>query len=198
MGLISTVAQDYYDSDNAFNFYRQVWGGEHIHVGLYTKLRGDDAELEGVPRITKASSLCTHELLSRCFPSGKGPAPDKCTLMDLGSGYGGTARVAAKELGCKVVCINIAKRENGINVALTNAAGLEDKISVPGEKSFFDTGLPDSSCDVVCSQDALLHAGSERHRALAEAARVLKPGGRMVFTDIMQSEGAEAKDLQEV
>ena len=71
-------------------------------MGLYTKLRGDDAELEGVPRITKASSLCTQELLTRCFPIGEGPAPDKCTLMDLGSGYGGTARVAAKELGCKV------------------------------------------------------------------------------------------------
>ena len=97
-----------------------------------------------------------------------------------------------------MVCINVAKRENGINVALTKAAGLEGNIVIPGERSFFDTGVPDSSCDVVCSQDALLHAGSERHKALAEAARVLKPGGRMVFTDIMQSECADAKDLQEV
>lgn len=71
-------------------------------MGLYTKLRGNDAELEGVPKITKASCLSTQELLARCFPAGKGPAPDKCTLMDLGSGYGGTARVAAKEHGCKV------------------------------------------------------------------------------------------------
>ncbi|CAN0483755.1 unnamed protein product, partial [Ectocarpus sp. 12 AP-2014] len=56
--------------------------------------------------------------------------------------------------------------------------------------------MPDASCDVVTSQDALLHAGSERHRALGEAARVLKPGGRMVFTDIMQSKEADPKDLQ--
>ena len=55
-----------------------------------------------MPRVTKASSLSTQELLSRCFPSGDGPAPDKCTLMDMGAGYGGTARVAAKEFGCKV------------------------------------------------------------------------------------------------
>ena len=98
----------------------------------------------------------------------------------------------------KVVCINVAKRENSVNSALTKAAGLEDKVVIPGEKSFFDTGMPDSSCDVVLSQDSLLHAGSQRHRALAEAARVLKPGGKLVFTDIMQSEEAEAKDLQEV
>ncbi|CAM9322755.1 unnamed protein product, partial [Scytosiphon promiscuus] len=195
---ISATAQGYYDSDNAFNFYRQVWGGEHIHVGLYTKLEGDDAKLEGVSRITKASSLCTEELLSRCFPTGATPAPSECTMLDMGSGYGGTARVAAKTLGCKVVCINVAARENGVNTALTKAAGLEDKVIIPGEKSFFDTGMPDASCEVVTSQDALLHAGSERHRALGEAARVLKPGGRMVFTDIMQSEHADAKDLQEV
>lgn len=69
---------------------------------------------------------------------------------------------------------------------------------IPGEKSFFETGMPDASCDVVTSQDALLHARSERHRALAEAARVLKPGGRMVFSDIMQSEEAKAEDLREV
>ena len=84
------------------NPFPQVWGGEHIHVGLYTMLEGKDAELVGVPKITKASSICTRELLARCFPSGNGPAPDTCTLLDLGSGYGGTARAAAKEFGCKV------------------------------------------------------------------------------------------------
>ncbi|CAN0491286.1 unnamed protein product, partial [Scytosiphon promiscuus] len=81
---------------------QKVWGGEHIHVGLYTKLEGDDAKLEGVSRITKASSLCTEELLSRCFPTGTTPPPSECTMLDMGSGYGGTARVAAKTLGCKV------------------------------------------------------------------------------------------------
>lgn len=69
---------------------------------------------------------------------------------------------------------------------------------IPGEKSFFETGLADASCDVVLSQDALLHAGSERHRALGEAARILKPGGLMVFSDIMQAEEADPKDLKEV
>ncbi|CAM9665166.1 unnamed protein product, partial [Ectocarpus sp. 12 AP-2014] len=203
---ISSVAKDYYDSDNAFNFYRQVWGGEHIHVGLYTRLEGEDAELKGVDRITKASSLCTEALLSRCFPAGAtaasngeaAPPASECTMMDMGSGYGGTARAAAKKLSCKVVCINVASRENEINTAITKDAGLQDKVIVPGEKSFFETGMPDASCDVVTSQDALLHAGSERHRALGEAARVLKPRGRMVFTDIMQAEHADPKDLKEV
>ena len=93
---------------------------------------------------------------------------------------------------------NISKRQNDKNIALNKEAGLEAKISVPGEKSFFDTGMPDSSCDVVCSQDAFCHAGTERHKALEEAARVLKPGGRLVFTDFMQTEEADDKDLEVV
>lgn len=197
MATITATSREYYDSDNAFNFYRQVWGGEHIHVGLYSELEEDDSKLETVERISKASTLVTKSLLSYCFPVD-GPAPASCTAVDMGSGYGGTARVAAREYGCRVVCINVAKRENAVNDDLTKTAGLSDKVIIPGEKSFFETGLADASCDVVLSQDALLHAGSERHRALGEAARILKPGGLMVFSDIMQAEEADPKDLKEV
>ena len=98
----------------------------------------------------------------------------------------------------KVICIGLCKQENDYNAAMTKAAGLEDKVIIPGEKSFFETGMPDSSCEVVCSQDALLLGGSERHRAVAEAARVLKPGGRMVFTDVMRSDDATPKELEQV
>lgn len=71
-------------------------------MGLHTMLEGDDAKLEGVAKISKASSIATQELLSRFFPSDSGFVPNKCTVMDMGAGFGGTARVAAKELGCKV------------------------------------------------------------------------------------------------
>ena len=98
----------------------------------------------------------------------------------------------------KVICISLCKHENDYNASMTKAAGLEDKVTIPGEKSYFETGMPDSSCEVVCSLDALLHGGSERHMALAEAARILKPGGRMVFTDIMRSDDATPKDLEQV
>lgn len=97
-----------------------------------------------------------------------------------------------------MICINISKRQNDLNNSLTKAAGLEGKISIPGERSFFDTGLPDSSCDVICSQDSFCHAGAARHKALEEAARLLKPGGRMVFTDFMQTEEADDKDVEAV
>eukprot|EP00904_Undaria_pinnatifida_P006109 jgi/Undpi1/2628/HiC_scaffold_13.g06007.m1 len=196
---MTKVASDHYDSDDIFNYCQQVWGEEYIHVGLYTKFEGEDTKLKGVDRINRANCINTAEVLSVCFPAGgDGPAPSKCVLMDMGAGLGGTARVAAKDYGCDVICINISKRQNDKNISLNKAAGLEGKVSVPGEKSFFDTGLPDASCDVVVSQDAFVHAGTERHKAIAEAARVLKPGGRLVFTDFMQTEGADDKDLEVV
>lgn len=71
-------------------------------MGLYSMLEGDDANLQGVPRISKACSISTRELLSRFFPSDSDFVPEKCTVMDMGAGFGGTARVAAKEFGCKV------------------------------------------------------------------------------------------------
>lgn len=36
---IQKVTKEYYDSEDAFNFNHDVWGGESIHVGLYDELK---------------------------------------------------------------------------------------------------------------------------------------------------------------
>lgn len=65
-------------------------------------------------------------------------------------------------------------------------------------RSFFDTEMPAESMDAVLSQDAFSHASTEHHRAIEEAARVLKPGGVMAFTDLMQTGNADPAKLAEV
>jgi ubiquinone/menaquinone biosynthesis C-methylase UbiE len=47
--------------------------------------------------------------------------------------------------------------------------------------SFEDTGLEDAAVDAIMSVDALLFTPDKR-AALAELGRVLRPGGRLVFT----------------
>ncbi len=50
---------------------------------------------------------------------------------------------------------------------------------------------------MVWSQDALLHSG-DRGRVLQEVARVLKPGGEFVFSDLMQSDTCPQGVLQPI
>ena len=45
------TAQDYYNSDDADNFYSRLWGGEDIHIGLYEH---DDEDVIPASRRTVA------------------------------------------------------------------------------------------------------------------------------------------------
>src|SRR5690606_32182414 len=49
----------------------------------------------------------------------------------------------------------------------------------------------------VWSQDAFLHSG-DRERVLQEAARVLTPGGHIIFTDPMAADGCPKDKLQPI
>ena len=64
------------------------------------------------------------------------------------------------------------------------------------EESYLGTSVADESVDLVISMDALLHVGPEGQRkAMKEAARVLRPGGWMIFSDIMQQEQADPSEM---
>lgn len=171
------LTRDYYDSADADDFYRTIWGGEDIHIGLYDRCRD----------IRKASRRTVDRMAAKAGPlSGK-------RVLDLGSGYGGAARVLASEHGAQVACLNLSGVENERNRALTREAGIENSIIVI-DGSFDAVPFGDRSFDLVWSQDAILHA-PDRTAVLDEVARVLKPGGDFIFTDPMQAsslDGGEA------
>jgi sarcosine/dimethylglycine N-methyltransferase len=164
------LARDYYDSTEADDFYRTIWGGEDIHIGLYS---------DGID-IAAASRRTVERMAAQA-----GPLNDK-HVLDLGSGYGGAARVLAKEHGARVTCLNLSAVENERNRALTRDAGLDNKIMVV-DGSFDSIPFEGGTFDVVWSQDAILHA-PDRCAVLDEMARVLKPGGSFIFTDPMQAD----------
>jgi sarcosine/dimethylglycine N-methyltransferase len=47
-----STARQYYNSDDADSFYYEIWGGEDIHVGLYT---GNNDEIRAASERTVAT-----------------------------------------------------------------------------------------------------------------------------------------------
>jgi sarcosine/dimethylglycine N-methyltransferase len=94
------------------------------------------------------------------------------------------------------VALNLSEVENDRNRQMNKEQGLADNIEVI-DGSFETLPFPDAHFTAVWSQDAILHSG-ERAKVVSEAARVLKPGGRFVFTDPMMSDDCPEGVLQPI
>jgi sarcosine/dimethylglycine N-methyltransferase len=176
------TARDYYNSHDADTFYYTIWGGEDLHIGLYR--RPEDTIFEASRRTVEAMANMANNL-----------GPDS-TVMDLGSGIGGSPRYLAKTFGCHVVALNLSEVENERHRKMNKEQGVDHLIEVI-DGNFESIPKPDESIDLVWSQDAILHS-SNRKQVLAEAARVLKPGGDMIFTDPMQTEDCYQEFLEPI
>ncbi|MFD9885839.1 methyltransferase domain-containing protein [Streptomyces alboflavus] len=175
------VARSYYNSTDADNFYARVWGGEDIHIGLY--------DHSGEP-IADASRRTVERM------AGKLGLTEESVVLDLGSGYGGSARYLASTYGCRVLALNLSEVENQRHKELNHSRGLSGLIEVV-DGSFEDIPYPDDQVDVVWSQDAFLHSGN-RVRVLEEISRVLRPGGQLIFTDPMAVDDCPPGVLQPI
>ncbi|MDP9237014.1 MAG: methyltransferase domain-containing protein [Chloroflexota bacterium] len=102
------------------------------------------------------------------------------TLVNLACGMGGPALWLANETGARVIGIDLSAV--GVALAAERAAqlGLAER-SRFAVGSFAQTGLPDASADAISSEDALQYAPDKR-ASFAEAARILRPRGRLVFS----------------
>lgn len=178
------TARDYYNSEDADNFYFHVWGGEDIHIGLY----------EGPEDAIKDASERTVAFMADRIKD-KLTAPD-ARLVDLGAGYGGAARWLAKRFGCRVLALNLSEAENARDRQMNREQGVDQLIEVV-DGSFEQVPAENGSFDAAWSQDAILHSG-HRDKVMGEVDRVLKPGGEFVFTDPMQADDCPEGVLQPV
>jgi sarcosine/dimethylglycine N-methyltransferase len=106
--------------------------------------------------------------------------PD-CHVADFCAGLGGPARYLARQYGALVTCIELnPDRASGAS-DLCERVGLARSVRMV-RADVARVPLLEESMDVVISQEALLHV-PDKKAALSEAYRVLKPGGRLTFTD---------------
>jgi ubiquinone/menaquinone biosynthesis C-methylase UbiE/biotin operon repressor len=115
----------------------------------------------------------------------------RMVIADLGAGEGTISQLLAQRAE-RVIAIDNSEKmvEFGADLARRNGiANLEYRLgdieSVP---------IPDATIDLAFFSQALHHA-QHPGRALAEAWRILKPGGRIAILDLMQHSFEEAREM---
>lgn len=115
-------------------------------------------------------------------------------VLDVCSGLGGPARYLAWKTGCDVTGLDLtASRVEGAT-ELTRLSGLSDRVRFVHGNAL---AMPfrDASFTLAIAQEAFAHI-PDKPRLMAECARVLRPGGRLVFSDILHRGSLPAEDAQ--
>ena len=155
-------------------------------------MRIDDPAAVAVQYATEANLEARRSL----YANAEGPDPREVAfeavaegaperVLEVGGGPGELSARIASELGCEVVMLDVAPRM----VELARGRGVDARVGDVQQLPF-----PDASFDCAVAAWMLFHV-PDLDRGLAELARVLRPGGRLVAVTNSEEHLRELREL---
>jgi len=171
--IISTLNHNYYLEFGEF-FYRVMDNKEFLNLGFHNSEKN-------INHPTEAQKQLVLEVVK------SGDFKPNQSILDVGCGLGGPARLVASTFQTKVTGIDVYTHH--IEQATENA--ITDQVEIKFGSSL-DMPFSNDTFDGAYSIESAFHYENKK-RFLSESYRVLKQGGKLVVADILKNHNAKNK-----